>query len=456
MADKKKIPPSKPHRYAKSLRVSWKEGIPAQIMISITDYYITPLALFLGASAQQIGLLVAIPHLLGSFSQFLSVRIVRIVGARLPFLVKGTALQALVLLPIAFLPVLYLPNRIFILIGLLTIFRVMGHLIGTVWGSLTSDYLAPEERGRYFGWRSQIASLAGVFGVIAGGLTLFFMKKVSPAAAFLVLFLSVSLARFISAYLMTKMEDIPLERLPGSDFTFYRFLKRFKESNFVKFVFFIAAITFATNLAAPYFNVYLLRDLHANYLMYMLVQLASIAGGLIAFPIWGKHADRFGNARILKLTSWLIPVIPFMWAFAPNIYFIPPIEIAAGFVWGGFNLCCANFIFDAVTSDKRVRCFAYFAFINGVALFFGASLGGYLADKLPPFRGHSLLTLALISGVLRFLAHFLLSPHFTEVRASAVKVSSRKLLFSVVGIRPLFGRDTDWNLLTFIKKSSKW
>ncbi len=74
-----------------------------------------------------------------------------------------------------------------------------------------------------------------------------------------------------------------------------------------------------------------------------------------------------------------------------------------------------------------------------MAIFVGTSLGGYLAEWLPPVNGSSLLTLFGLSGALRLLAHLFLERRFDEVRASSRRVSSRELFFSVVGIRPLWG-----------------
>ena len=36
----------------RSLDVSWKEGIPASVMIGILEYYLVPFGLFLGATTQ--------------------------------------------------------------------------------------------------------------------------------------------------------------------------------------------------------------------------------------------------------------------------------------------------------------------------------------------------------------------------------------------------------------------
>ncbi len=438
----------------KSLNLSWKEGIPAAIMLGIMDYYLIPYGLFLGASIPEIGLLIAIPNLLASIAQLFAVHVIRFSGSRLKFLIGGTCAQAFLLIPISLLSFAFFKKQIFILIGLVTIFKIIGNLIGTAWGSLMSDYLPENKRGHYFGWRSQVVGIAGITGVALAGLFLFLFNQTNRAMAFFLLFLSASLLRFTSSLLMSKMMDLPLHYQPGSDFTFLMFLRRFKESNFVKYVLYVSSITFAVHLASPYFSVYMLENLKFNYLFYMSVHLSAVFMGLIAFPIWGKHADIVGNAKILKITSFLIPLIPILWIFSKNHFYLMGIESFSGFVWGGFNLCTANYIYDAVSPAKRVRCLGYFNLINGIALCLGASLGGFLGDHLPAILGYRLLTLFLISGLIRFAAYFLLSKKFKEVRASAKHVSSSKLFFSVVGIRPISGLNREWNVFPSPKQIS--
>lgn len=408
-----------PSKHAKSLDISWKEGIPAMVMLSITDYYFIPMALFLGANAHEIGFLVALPYLVGSIAQLCAVRFVQFWGSRLRFLIRAAYLQGILFIPIALLPKVPGPYRVQYFILLVVLFRMVGNLIGTVWGSLTSDYLPAEERGKYFGWRGQITGTAGVVGTVLGGTLLYLLKPTSESWSFVLLFLFAAAMRLRSARLMSKMEDIPLMPKKEDDFTFFQFLKRFRESNFVKFVFFVSSVTFATNIAAPFFSVYMLRDLKQNYLGYMLIHLSAVVASLIAFPLWGKHADSFGNAKVLRITGLLIPIVPMLWLFTSNIYLLMIIEFFAGFVWGGFNLCSVNFIYDACAPGKRVRCLSYFNLINGLAIFLGATLGGFLADRLPPLGGSPLLSLFAISGALRFLSYFALSGKFTEVRTTA-------------------------------------
>jgi len=47
----------KKNPFYKSLNISWKEGIPASIMQSLTDDYSIPMALFLGATPYRSGCL---------------------------------------------------------------------------------------------------------------------------------------------------------------------------------------------------------------------------------------------------------------------------------------------------------------------------------------------------------------------------------------------------------------
>ena len=393
----------------------------------------------------------ALPHLLGSLCLLLASRAVELAGSRLGFIVRTALLQATLLIPVALLAFLPVPGRIATLILLVTAFRMLGHLIGAAWGSLMSDYLPPEKRGIYFGFRSRVVGIAQIAGMGAAGVILTLTKQTKPAFGFFLIFLAAAAARFISTAYLARMTDLPFKPVPGSDFTFLMFLRRFKESNFVKFVFYVAGITFATHIAAPYFSVFLIRDLNFGYLPYMAIHLAAVVAGLIAVPAWGRHADLVGNARVLKTTGLLVPVIPLLWLVSRNPIYLTGVELFSGLVWGGFNLCATNFVYDAVTPPKRVRCLGYFNLINGVALFLAASLGGFLADRIPSLLGYRLLTLFALSGVLRFLVNLLLARHFQEVRESSRRVSSAQLFFSVVGIRPLLGESPE-TIFPFLKR----
>ncbi len=428
----------------KSLGLCLREGVAAQVMIGIVDYFLVPFALLLGAGNQEIGFLVAVPNLLASIFQFAAVKSIDWAGGRLRLLLLGFLVQALFLLPVGLLSYLDISRKIVVLTALITVYKSVASLIGPAWGSLVSEYLPAQRRGAYFGLRSRLLGITGLISLSLWGVFLTVWKqRYSAAAGFLIMFVVAGAARLIGAGYMARMVDLPLHRKREDEFTFWMFLRRFKESNFVKYVFYVAGITFATNLSAPYFSVHMLRDLKFSYLSYMAVSLAPVVTGLIAFPIWGRHADSVGNARILKITGLFIPLIPLFWLLPRSPATLVIVEMFSGFVWGGFNLCATNFIYDAVSPAKRVRCLGYFNFINGTAIFAGASIGGWLASRLPVLGGLPFLSLFVVSAAARFLANLFLARHFQEVRAEARSVSSIDLFFSVVGIRPVLGRDQE-------------
>ncbi len=420
----------------RSLKFSFYDGAFCCVMLGMTEQYLVPFALAMHASVQAIGALAAIPTLVSSWVQSFTTYWVNRFKSRKRFIIFGVFCQACVLLPMAVLAYLNIGGKIPILIGLAVLFLSCGAVVVPAWGSLMTDHVPENSRGAYFGWRNQLLGLVTITSSLVGGTLLYQISRFHPLAGFTVMFTIAMAARFVSAYFLTRMEDIPHPHAPEHEFTFWMFIRRFRQSNFVRFVLFVSSITFSANIAAPFFSVFMLRDLQFNYLLYTAVILTSTLTMLRGMRIWGHHADHVGNARVLRLTSLFLPMIPLAWVLSSYPPYLICIEVCSGFLWGGFNLAASNFIYDAVSPAKRVRCIGYFNAINGTALALGAVIGGYLASRLPPLWGFSLRTLFLCSGVFRLLVVIFLGRTFREVRP-AKEVSSIDLFFSVVGLRPL-------------------
>ena len=76
-------------------------------------------------------------------------------------------------------------------------------------------------------------------------------------------------------------------------------------------------------------------------------------------------------------------MIPILWLFSADFYYLVIVQALTGLVWAGFNLSAANFLFDAVSPPKRARCVAYQALVNATFVFAGSLLGGIVAGHLP-------------------------------------------------------------------------
>ena len=439
---------NKNNKLRKSLRFSFLDGIFASCMVGLTTDYITPYALVLKATVRQIGVLSAIPNFFSSLMQLGSADLTDKLTSRKKIINIFVLLHVLMGIPIILIPYIFRQNAVLFLIIFVTLFTGFNAFTAPAWSSLMSDHVPYKSRGRYFGWRSRIFGIVTIISSFFAGVTLFLFKH-NVLKGFLIVFSIAFICRFISWYFLTKMYEPPFRLKKEAYFSFLDFIKRAKESNFAKFVMFVAGLNFCVNIASPFFSVFMLRDLKFNYLTYTIIVITVTITQIFTFDRWGRHADKIGNIKVLKFTSLFIASLPFWWIINQHPLYLVLIQILSGFAWSGFNLCATNFIYDAVTPEKRTRCIAYFNVFSGLALCVGALLGGYLVNILPKILGFKILSLFLLSSSLRFLIVFLFMGKIREVRP-VEEIKSRDLFYSMIGIKPMFGVTED--LRQIVKK----
>lgn len=419
-----------------SLRFSLLDGIFASGMVGFTQDYFTPFLLLLGATVRHVGILGALPNLASALLQVKSADLTERLGSRKKTITTFVFLQAVMLLPMVAIA-LRSGCTPAVFIAMVTLFTAFGAFALPPWGSLMSDLVSEEKRGEYFGWRNKVLGFLIVLFSFIAGVTLHYMKPRNVFNGFALIFAFAFLSRLLSWYFLRKMHEPYLEHKKENSFTLLMFLGRIKESNFAKFVLFVAMLNFSVNLAAPFFAVFMLRDLRFNYLTYTAITATATLMVYLMMGRWGRHADRVGNLRILRFTAPAIGTLPLFWIVNQQPLFLIFIQIISGFVWAGFNLCASNFIYDATSPEKRTRCISYFSVINGVAICCGALLGGFLIEHLPPLFGNKILAIFLISSILRFIVVFVMSPKIKEVR-EVESIHSRRLFLSMVGLQPLW------------------
>ncbi|HBR14006.1 MAG TPA: hypothetical protein DD723_00475 [Candidatus Omnitrophica bacterium] len=422
---------------AKSLERSYVNGIFSSATNGLTQEYFTPFVLLLGATTQQVGFLNALPNLFSSLVQFKSADLADKLSSRKKTIGIFISLQTFVLLTM-FLMALFNVANPWTVILCVIFFSTCGSLANPAWGSLLSDLVHQNKRGEYFGWRSRNLGLVIVAFTFLAGMILHGMEKINTLYGFVIIFALAFLCRLLSLNYLRGMYEPPLEYNQENHFTFFDFIRRLKESNFAKFVIFVSLMNFSVHLAAPYFAVFMLKDLSFSYLLYSVINIMAALTVYLSIRRWGKHADRVGNLKIIKVTAPLIGIIPLFWIINRNPLFLLIVQAFAGFVWAGFNLCCTNFIYDAARPEKRARCIAYFNLLNGLAICLGALLGGFLVKYLPVFLGYKILTLFFLSSVLRVSAALFFSKMLKEVRPIEA-ISGHKLFFSMVGMNPIGG-----------------
>lgn len=433
-----------------SLRASIRDGISNAVMLGSGETYLGPFGIFLQATTLQVGILSTLPQLFGAVMQWAgAIRMDRFPSRR-RVIVTGALFQGALWIPICLLPFLFGKGdvTVWLLMGLVLLYQGANGAIVPVWNSLIGDLVDPGIRGRFFGNRNRLAGLSTFVALLAGGCVLHLSARWDhTAAGFLIIFLAAFLARMNSAHWLKHYADPEFHLSAEQIFTFRQFLRRSPHSNFAKFVFFVGAVNFGLSFSGPYFALYMLRDLHLSYLEFTAVTAVAAVSQFLTFRYWGELCDRFGNKKILNLCGWGVGVAPMLWLISHNLGYLMGIQVYAGFVWAGFTLSAANFMFDAVTPPKRARCVAYQGLVNGVCVLFGSVCGGIAADHLPgsftlgPWVWTPISALPAIfflSGLIRFVAAGLLLKKFREVRP-VEPIGHGQLIFRVSHIRPIAG-----------------
>jgi MFS family permease len=436
----------------KSLSYSIRDGIFASIQQGAGESYISPFAIFLNATNTQIGLLASLPLLLGACFQFVSVEVLNRLQKRRKVILMGAGLQALVWIPLFWLPFLLPSHAAALVILCATAYFLAGNFATPAWNSLMGDLVPPATRGSYFGLRSKYNSIAAFASLCLGGMILHYAERnLHLWLGYFALFSSVLIARLISVYYVSRMVEPEYRIDSNSDVRIMDFFRQHRHSNFMTFVYYIAGMHFAIWIAAPFFAVYMLRDLHFSYLQFMAASAISVLFQFLTLHYWGRFADRFGNKRILAFTGFGLPFLPMLWLWSTDFGYIVTIQIIGGIVWAGFTLSMSNFVFDTVAPQQRAKAVAIYNTLNTSAIFLGASLGGWLGSFLSPtlnlgFFQHSFISnlplLFLLSGCLRLLWVPFFIPKLKEVR-EVENLSMQDLIFRVTQLRPISGAKFD-------------
>lgn len=420
-------------RVRKSLKLSILDGSAFAAMMGLTQNYITPFALALKATTAHIGLLTSFPNLMTAMSQLAAPKLTERAESRKGFMLPMVFVHALMWLPVMLIPFVFPSSRVWWLIAFVTVGSIFGSIANPAWGSMMADLVPVRLRGRYFGSRTRIAGIVFLaFSFLAGGILELLNSHVF--AGFAILFGGAALCRFLSFYFLARMYEPPTSGNKEAGQSLVQTLRHLGITNLGRFTLYIALINFTTYIASPFFAVYMLSDLKFSYTDYIINLSFNAIAGLAFQTYWGRRADWAGNIKVITITSFLIPLVPVVWLVSFNRVYLIGAQIFSGFAWAGFTLTSTNFVYDASETENRTQHIAIFNALSGIGICLGALVGGFLVPYLPLIKGYQLLTLFLVSGLLRALVVvFLLRLIFEVRRVPKVRTVEFLLGHSITG-----------------------
>lgn len=407
-----------PGRLRRTLGASVMEGMFAEVFTACAGATVlTAWAIALKLGPFLVGVMTALPFF-AQFVQFPAAWLTSFFGHRRVAL-TAVCLSRLVMFPLAVLPWLGLSLRTeqHVLLAVAGASALLGVVGNNAWVAWMGELVPRAVRGRFFGRRTALTTLAGTLASLSAGLL---MDRLRPPEGMGVglplLALGACVMGVVTTLLMASQHDpappgtTPRLELKGA-------LVPLKDPLARRVLTYQVAWNAAVGVSAPFFALHSLQNLKMTFVI-MALHAAAVAGvRILTAPLWGRAIDRAGAQPVLMACSLGISIIPALWLL-PSAGTLWPLlfdVLLAGSLWSGHGL--AIFALPLSVAPRKGRPFylAAFATAGGLAYAAAAAVGGAIAAALPPqfeLGGHlwvNLHVLFVLSSVARLGAGLLAS-----------------------------------------------
>jgi MFS family permease len=366
-----------------------KDSLAGEAMVNLSGgAFITAMALHLGASNFQIGLLASLPILTNIFQLF-SIWLVQRYNNRRAVTVISAILGRLPMLFAAFLPFMFSREvSLQLLLVILFVHYVFGSIAGASWNSWVKDLIPENRLGSFFSNRTKLTTILSAALGLAMSITIDFVKGNYTeylTMMYYSIFVLGGIAGLVGVYwLANAPEPTPVT---NKDSVFEQFKKPLKDKNFKNLLIFNAAWAFALNLAVPFFTVYLMKTMGLPLSYVIGFTILAQVSNILSIKTLGQYADRFSNKTILNICApvYITCILAWVYASMPaervyGLLILTVISIFSGTATGGINLALYNI---GMKLAPRREAMAYMSSLNMVVAVFSAMspmIGGLLAD----------------------------------------------------------------------------
>ena len=372
------------------------EGAASLALFSITTSgFLVAYALALGASNFHIGVLAALPFIM-QILQLPAIWLVEKVRQRKAIAVTSWFWAQACWFPIALIPIfIQTPGSraISLLLILMGTRGVMASVTNCSWNSWLRDLIPQHILGRLFSKRQIFATIAGIIFSLGTALFIDYWSTQAPVENMILgytyvllfgaLFLGMSSAIFMS--LMPEPLMMPIPESQPSILT--RLAAPLRDKNFRQLIQFLLFWGFASNLAIPFFAVYMLQRLEFPLSWVIALSILSQLFNLFFLRVWGRFVDRFGNKVILSLCASLYLLVILGWIFTtmPERYFLTVpllivLHIFAGIATAGVTITVGTIGLKLSPLGQATPYLSGASIATNLGAGLGPLVGGYLAD----------------------------------------------------------------------------
>ena len=336
-------------------------------------------ALELGATPWLIGLLAAVPFL-AQLAQLPTISLVERLRQRRKIAVTAVSVSRLLIAALALLA--FVPEHATALHTLLVLqvaIAIFGSIGGCAVNSWLHQLLASEGLGDLFSRRLFWSTVLASAGALAAGYLVQHWPGDDRLEPYALSFIAAGLVGCVSTYYLASVPE-PVMARSGPPTSLLAMLRTpFRDVEFRRVIVFMGSWNFASNLAAPFITVYLLKQLAYGMSTATTLWIASQAANALTMYLWGRLSDRLSNKAILAvalpayfgcLIALPFTAIPTMHVFTLPLLYV--IHVVMGAASGGIALATGNLGLKLAPQGRGT------AYLGAVGLA-GAAAGGVAA-----------------------------------------------------------------------------
>lgn len=344
-------------------------------------------ALELGAGPLLIGLLAAIPFL-AQIVQLPAVALVERVRQRRKITVLGATMARILILSLSLLPLIGTAStQLTLLFAAQILVTTFSATAGCSLNSWLHQLLPREGLGQFFARRLFWSTAIGAVGALIAGIMIDHWPSGNRLDAYGITFAAAGLAGFVSSWFLSRVPEPAMQRAGPPTPLLHAISQPFADRNFRRVIVFMGAWNFASNLAAPFLAVYLLRQLGLPLSTVTSLWVTSQFANAMTVYLWGRLSDRLSNKAILAVA---LPVyflstlaLCFIAIPVPHVFTLPLLyllHLLMGAASGGIGLATGNLGLKLAPHGQGTTYLANVSLVGSVAGGLASIGGGVLAD----------------------------------------------------------------------------
>jgi MFS family permease len=345
-------------------------------------------ALALGAGPAIVGVLGALPFLT-QVAQLPAINLIERVRRRRLIAVASITGGRVVILAVAVAALALPPGQaLWVLVGGQVLLGLLGATGTCAWNAWIHDFLPRAGMGAFFARRLLWAAGFSMAAGLGAGFLVDHWPGGDRTDAFSLLFALAAAAGFVSSWWLARVPEPPMAPGPGRRIPYRTILRApLEDENFRRLIAFMVAWNFASNLAAPFFAVYLLQQLGFGLGLVMSLSVLSQLANMLTLRSWGRLSDRFSNKSVLGVAAPLflgsVLALPFVEVPERHVLTVPmlaAIHLVMGAATAGVGLATGNIALKLAPYGSASLYLASNSLYGAAAAGVAPLVGGAFAD----------------------------------------------------------------------------